>query len=178
MKRLGTRQLHGLWIPVHTVHEVLVMQVRAGCKPGHPDVTDDVALLHVGADAHVRGEARHVTVKSRHAVAVSQYQRIAIAASLARKADSPVSRGMYGRTGRSRIVGTHVPANAVQDRMHAVRIEYRADSGEFDGCSQERLAHGQTVRCVVAGAARIGHESHRAIQLATVDELCGQYLRS
>ena len=34
----GARQLHGFSILVYAVHQVLVMQVRSGCKPGHADI--------------------------------------------------------------------------------------------------------------------------------------------
>ena len=51
-----------------------------------------------------------------------------------------------------------------------------ADAREFHRRAQKRLAHGLAVRRVVADAAVLVHEAHRAINLSAVHELGRQHL--
>src|SRR5450631_1196210 len=120
MKRFGSRQLHSLRISMYAVGEVLIVQVGPGGEAGHSDITNDIALLHVGADVNIAREARHVAVKSRDIAAVGKHHGVPVSAALARKTNPAIARGMHRRAGWRRIVGAHVPTNGIQDRMLAV----------------------------------------------------------
>src|SRR5271156_2380870 len=112
-----------------------------GREPGHAHIADDLALLYMRADADAFCEARHMAVKRRDAVAMRKHHGTAVAASLALEAHATVAGGMYRGADRRCIVGSHVAADEVQDRMQAVRVEHRADSRKFHRRAQEGFAH-------------------------------------
>ena len=153
-QRLRAGQLHGLRISVHAADQVFIVQVGAGGESGHPHVADDIALLHARADMHISRETRHVTVQRRDIGAVGENDGIAVAAALACEADMAVAGGVHRRAGGRRVVGAHVTANQIQDRVMPMRIERRTHPREFDRRAQERLAHRQAVRRVVAARCR------------------------
>jgi hypothetical protein len=93
------------------------MQMGTGGEAGHAHIADDIALLHMRADADVPGEARHMTVQRGYAVAVGEHHGIAVAAALTREADASIAGGVHGRAGGRGVVGAHVPADEVQDGM-------------------------------------------------------------
>ena len=174
-QRFRAGQMHRLRVLVHAVHQIFVMQVRAGGESGHAHITDHFALPDVRADTHAAREARHVAVERGDAVAVGQKDRVAVAAAPSREADPPIAGGVHRSADRRRVIGAHMPANPLQDRMHAARIEHGADPREFDRRTQKRLTHRLAVRGVVAqGAVRRRPVADRAIHLAVIDEFGSQ----
>ena len=160
---------------MYAIRQIFVVQVRTRGQSGHPHIADDLALLHARAHMDVAREARHVAVERRDIGAVGEDDGIAVAAALARETDVPVAGRVHRRADGRRVVGAHVSSNQIQDRMLAMRVECGTHAGEFERRPQERLAHRQAGRCVVAGMP-VRNKTHRAIDLAVVHELGRQHL--
>src|SRR5262245_35428223 len=73
-------ELHGLWIAVHAVDPVLVVQMRTAGETGAADITDQLALAHALALRRALGEPGQVSVQGRDTASVLDDDGIAVAA--------------------------------------------------------------------------------------------------
>src|SRR5579885_3761160 len=98
--------------------------------------------------------------------AVADDDDVAVPPLTSHEFDTTIASGVHRRTDRSRIIGAHVRAHAVEDRMPAVQAEPRADAGEVHRRADERLAQRLTGGRVVGTGAIGGHVTHRAVDVS------------
>src|SRR6185312_4779803 len=111
----GTQEL--LRIDRFAVDTRLVMQMGPGGAAGRADLADDLADVDDLADLDV--DLREVAVPRREAVAVVDFDHIAVAAVAAGAGDAAARGGMHRLAGFTAHVEAGVHRRAMQERVHA-----------------------------------------------------------
>src|SRR5690606_29353843 len=130
-----------------------VMKMRPAGEPGHADIANGLSLLDACAITHAAGKAAHMRVQGAIRLTVADDNDVAVAAFLADKLDSAIARCANRCAAWCSIVHAAMCANGIQNRVSAIRVKARTDSGKLDWCTDKFTTHGVALRVKIFSIA-------------------------
>jgi len=148
------------------------MEVRAGCPASLANMTDGLPLSDAFAFANALAEAGEVCIQGSVLVIVSQDDYISVTSLGSDKIDSGVCGCSYRGAGRGCIVHPLVGTPGVQDGVEA-SAEAGADAGKLKRGAEKGFLQRFAIRCQIASLVVALVVPEGAVNLACIDELCG-----
>src|SRR4051812_48054844 len=115
------------------------MEMRSRAEPSRTDVRHGLADLDTRSRADPLGEPAQVSIPRNVAVAMTQFEHVAVSTGPARPDDCCIADRAYGRSRRRGVVRPLVRLPSAEDRVVAI-AERAGDAAELQRRAQELRA--------------------------------------